>query len=331
MKKVLTLLLSFILIISITACNNDTTNFNSEDIVLNAGSEYELQGMLTIPVNATEKNKVPAVVLVQGSGGSDMDESAYSYKVFKDIADYLSANGIAVIRYDKRTYTHTTKMAANYKELTIKEETIDDAIAAADLLRANDRIDSDKVFILGHSLGGMVAPRIDAEGGNFAGIIIWAGSPRTFGEIWLDQAENELLTLPDEQKELGRQQIDAYKQIFDSIKDMSNEDAKESVFLGASLYYYKDLDAHPAESYLRDMTKPILIMQGGKDFQVFADIDYVVYQEMLDGKDNVTFKLYPELNHFFITSTTGMVDEYKVRDTVSEEVLKDITDWIKAN
>ena len=327
MKKLALLLLCLFVF---TACSGETTpyGFTSEDIVVNAGTEYELQGLLTIPSGV--KGKVPAVVLVHGSGGHDMDETAHAYKPFKDIADYLSANGIAVLRYDKRTFTHAAKMVENIGELTIKDETIDDAIAAAELLRADDRIDSDKIYLLGHSLGGMVAPRIDAESGNlFAGIIIWAGSPRTFGEIWIDQAEAELLTLPEDQHALGRQQIDTVKQLFADLPTISDAEAKEMYLLGATLYYYKDLDSHPAENYLRDMTKPILIMQGGKDFQVYADKDFAEYQRILDGKDNVTFKLYPELNHFFITSTTGTAAEYMKRDTVSEEVLKDITDWIK--
>jgi len=349
MKKLAVLLLVLLIF---TACGSDTSSqFTAENIVLNAGTNIELQGMLTMPSGA--KGKVPAVVLVHGSGGHDMDETAHAYKPFKDIAEYLSANGIAVLRYDKRTFIHGTKMAENIAELTIMDETIDDAIEAATLLCADDRIDSDRIYLLGHSLGGMVAPRIDAEftalteseawicgmdetpggkfGGNFAGIIIWAGSPRTFGEILLDQLENELLMLPEDQHELGRQQIDSIKDLFAGVKDLSDAEAKEMFVLGATMYYYKDLDSHPAIDYLRDMTKPVLIMQGGKDFQVFADKDFAEYQRLLDGKDNVTFKLYPELNHFFITSTTGTGAEYMTRDNVNEEVLRDITDWIKAN
>lgn len=329
MKKIFSVIVMVLICITSFSCGEKTEGFTSEKIVLNAGSEFELQGLLTIPSGTN--GKIPAVVLVHGSGGSNMDEAAYSYAPFKDIAEYLSSNGIAVLRYDKRTFTHGVKMAENIADLTIKEETIDDAIAAADLLRADDRIDSDRIYLLGHSLGGMVAPRIDAEGGNFAGIIIWAGSPRTFAEIWLDQAEAQYDTLPEDQKALGRQQIDSVKQIFDNIVDIPDADAKQAYLLGATLYYFKDLDAHPASDYLGNMTKPILIMQGGKDFQVYADVDYVQYQELLADKTNVTFKLYPELNHFFITSTKGTVDEYTTRDNVSEEVLKDILDWIKKN
>jgi len=339
MKKFTLLILTFLLL-SFTACGSDTEKsdekpneksgeYTSENITLNAGTEFELRGILTIPNSVT--GKIPAVVLVHGSGSHNMDESVYSYAPFKDIADYLSANGIAVLRYDKSTYIHGAKMAENLSELTVKEETINDAVAAAELLRNDERIDSDKIYLLGHSLGGMLAPRIDAEGGNFAGIIIWAGSPRSFMEIWFDQAEAEYLNSPENQKELLRQQIDAVKELFEIAKDLSDEEAKQISLLGASLYYYMEMNLYPAEDYLRDMTKPILIMQGGKDFQVYANKDYTEYQRILEGKDNAVFKLYPELNHFFITSTTGTIDEYKVRDNVSEEVLKDITDWIKAN
>ena len=146
-----------------------------ESVTVGAGTPWALDGRLTLPFEASTDNPVPAVVLVHGSGPSDMNGTSYGERVLFDIADYLSANGVAVIRYDKRTFTHGEKMAREFGgSLTVWEETVEDAILAAELLRADSRIG--KVYMLGHSLGGSLAPRIHASGGDFDGLILFAGS-----------------------------------------------------------------------------------------------------------------------------------------------------------
>jgi dienelactone hydrolase len=164
----------------------------NEKIVIGAETKYPLNGILAIPEATT--GLFPAVVLVHGSGPSNMDEKIGNVTPFKDLAEGLSARGIAVLRYDKRTFVYGKQMR-NDIGLSVKEETIEDAILAADFLRSDPRIHSSKVFILGHSMGGMLAPRIDVEGGNFAGIIIMAGSPRKLEEIIMDQNDDVLHSL----------------------------------------------------------------------------------------------------------------------------------------
>ncbi len=338
MKKSLLLFLN-IIIFATTGCigKNDIRNNTSgsiqptivvkeESITIGKGSEYELGGTLTIPDGS--QTPYPAVVLVQGSGPNDRDETIFDNKPFKDIADYLGSQGIAVLRYDKRTYTHRTKIVADIAELTVKEEVIDDAVLATNLLKADPRIDKNKVFIIGHSLGGMLAPRIDAEGGSFAGIIILAGSPRSLSDILYDQNMAIVNNLSGTDKSTGQSQVDAMVAAFDALKNMSDGDAKKITLVGASGYYYKEMDAHPASKYIKNLTKPILILQGQKDFQVYADKDYKEYQNLLSQKSNATFKLYPQLNHLFMTSTTGTGDEYKTASHVDSNVLKDVADWI---
>ena len=144
-----------------------------EKIVVGAGTEYPLNGLLTLPDAPAEK--LPAVVLVHGSGASNMDEKVFALTPFKDLAEGLAARGIASVRYDKRTFVYGRKMAK--QAITVKEETIDDALAAAHLLRADPRIDPEAVFLIGHSMGAMLAPRIDAEGGDFRALVLLAGSP----------------------------------------------------------------------------------------------------------------------------------------------------------
>ncbi len=141
----------------------------SEKIIIGEGTAYPLNGLLTLPENMDRR--VPAVVFVHGSGSSNMDEKVGKLTPFKDLAEGLAKYGIASIRYDKRSYAHGFKMIRDKsKPITIKEETIEDAILATELLKKDPRIDAEKVFIIGHSMGGMLAPRIDAEGGDYKGL-----------------------------------------------------------------------------------------------------------------------------------------------------------------
>ena len=156
-----------------------------EKIIVGSGSEFPLNGLLTIPEMGPPPH--PAVVFVHGSGSSDTDGKTYKVRPFKDLAEGLAKRGIASIRYDKRSFAHPRKIAKVLNTFTVREETIDDAIKAATILRNDSRIDSGRIFIAGHSMGGMLAPRIDAEGGNFAGLIILGGTPLRLEEVMKSQ------------------------------------------------------------------------------------------------------------------------------------------------
>jgi len=321
--------------------------FTSENITVGAGTGYPLDGILTMPDGASAGNKCPAAVLVQGSGPSDMDETINSDKPFKDIAEYLSSNGIAVIRYNKRTYTYGAKMVQELgADLTVEQETIQDALLATQIVKSDPRIDADKVFLLGHSLGGMLAPRIDAEGGDYAGLIIMAGSLRSLEDITYDQlmARVQLQYKGTDNYDLAMSQMADIKLFLDSIKSMTDDEAKNTQMndhLGAALgggvsaYYYKDMDDHPAAAYIADMTKPMLIMQGLSDIQIYPDVDFKGYQDLLSARDNVAFKTYDGLTHLFMQATendtVGNQNAYTTPEHVDAQVLQDIADWVNAN
>lgn len=313
------------------------SSFISENITIGAGTDWELTGILTVPENAD--GIVPAVVLVQGSGPSDMDETIYDNKPFCEIAEYLSSNGIAVIRYNKRTYTYGAKMVKQLGgSLTVWEETMEDAILATEILKSDPRIDENRVYILGHSLGGMLAPRIHNMGGNYTGLIILAGSPRSIIEIIGDQ-QIALILETTEDKEKEATIAVAYESINKQIADIKNipdDEAKKQIDAsGASLYYYKDLIINRAEVNIKEIKVPMLIMQGKNDLQVFYDKDFELYKQLLINRTDVTFKLYEGLNHLFMHSTVTKIsklqDEYKIKAHIDSQVLKDIADWIKAN
>jgi len=302
----------------------------SEKITIGESTAFPLKGMLTLPDDLTEK--VPAVVLVHGSGSSNMDEKVMALTPFRDIAEGLAARGIAAVRYDKRSFAHPFKLLRN-KALTVREETIEDAILAVELLKKDARIDPARIFIAGHSMGGMLAPRIDAEGGNFAGLILLAGSPRKMEEILAEQTSEMLAEMKGLTRRIMEKQVKKLLSGFDGLYEMSDEEAKKKKYGGGvTMYYFKEMGEHDVPGYLAKTVKPMLILQGGKDFQVKADRDFARYKELLAGRDNVTFRLYENLNHVFVPSVYGKISmakqEYSKKQAVCKEVIDDIASWI---
>jgi dienelactone hydrolase len=220
-------------------------------------------------------------------------------------------------------------------KFTVKEEVIEDAVFAAEILRKDNRINPGKVFVLGHSLGGMLAPRIDAEGGNFSGLIIWAGSPRRLDEIMIDQQDAFMETANFFVKLIAGRQIKKLRERLNRMYDMTDEESMKASFFGkyAKLYYMKEMGEKSAVRYLKDLTKPILIMQGDKDFHVSVEKDFNKYKEILANHQNAAFKLYPNLNHLFMPNVYGDIKkafkEYKKPQNVEECVINDIAGWVK--
>ena len=305
-----------------------------ENIVVGKDTKYPLKGILTLPDNITEP--VPAVVLVHGSGSSNMDEKVGKITPFKDLAEGLAKQGVACVRYNKRSFSYGFKMVMDRKNIvTVKEETIDDAIMAANLLKNDSRIDTSKVFIIGHSMGGMLAPRIDAEGGNFRGLILMAGSPLPMEKIMLIQLEEQLAEKKGLAKKIISKQLDKFTALFEGLYELTDEAAKATkIGNGVTLYYFKEMGQPTVEDYLNKTDKPMLIMQGEKDFQVRADRDYAAYQKILVGRSNVTFKLYPGLSHAFVPATYEDISmakkEYSIEKHIGDDVISDIANWIKS-
>lgn len=304
-----------------------------EKVIIGKGTKYPLDGILSLPENLSKK--VPAMVLIHGSGSSDKDETIMANKPFRDVSEYLVSRGIAVLRYDKRTFVYGKQIPkeADYSKITVEQETIEDAILAAAILKNDARIDANKVYILGHSMGGMLAPRIDAEGGNFAGIIILAGSPRNLTDIMLSQGEDLIGQLGKLLRIIAVKQTAGIKKKFEAIPDMTVEQAQKTKSFGKTYaWYFKEMNEHPTSGYLSIIKKPVLILQGEKDFQITVEKDFNLYKQILADKPNVTFKLYPGLNHLFMKSVYGTVKEYKkeykIPSKVDMNVLSDMAQWI---
>ena len=303
-----------------------------EPILLGKNTRFPLKGLLTLPEGS---GPFPAVVLVHGSGSSNMDEKVGRLTPFRDLAEGLAARGIACIRYDKRSFAHGLKMVLDKKHpITVWEETIEDALLAAAMLRADARIDAGRVFLLGHSMGAMLAPRIECSGGDFRGLILLAGSPRRMEEIMLDQMAEMLAGMTGFAGKIAGKQRAKFETLFQGLYDLSDEEAKRKKVGGSTtLYYFKDMGQPTVAQWLEKTPKPMLVMQGEKDFQVKAAVDFEMYKQLLSHRDNVTFKLYPGLNHAFVParfdSITDAKKEFTPERHIGAEVLDDIAGWIK--
>ena len=306
-----------------------------EKIIIGENTKYPLNGLLTLPENITEP--VPAVVFVHGSGSSNMDEKVGQLTPFKDLAEGLANKGIASIRYDKRSFAHGLKMVRDKSTIiTVKEETIGDAILATELLKKDSRIDSHNIFIIGHSMGGMLAPRIDSEGGKYKGLIIMAGTPRKLEDVMLEQNEDVLNSTKGLVNWIVRKQVAKLSGLFSGLYELSDEEAKKKkVMGGTTLYYFKEMGEHSVADYLATTKKPMLIVQGEKDFQVSVEKDFNEYKRLLNDKTNVEFRLYENLNHAFVTYLYSDIlkakQEYNTERHIGEEVISDIADWIMKN
>jgi dipeptidyl aminopeptidase/acylaminoacyl peptidase len=278
-----------------------STRFTEESVTVGAG-EWALPGTLSTPVGPV----AAALVLVHGSGPNDRDETLGPNKPFRDLAWGLADRGIAVLRYEKRTRQYGGKMAGN-PNLTVREETIEDAVLAAALLRAHDRIDPKRVFVLGHSLGGTLAPRIAADDRSLAGLIILAGATRPFVEVAREQLAYLASLTP------GAIDLD---EGLTGLRRMAPE------------AYWKDLDAYSPAQTAAKLAIPMLILQGERDYQVTLD-DLRGWRDALEGHPGVTIKSYPTLNHLFLPGEgKSTPSDYERVGQIPDFVLDDIAGWI---
>jgi dienelactone hydrolase len=304
----------------------DRAAFEEEPIELGA-PPWRLPGTLTRPKDAS---KCPGLVLVHGSGPNDRDESVGPNKPFRDIALGLASRGICVLRYDKRTLVHgKALMKAVGNELTLVEETIDDAVAAAELLRARPEVDPARVFVLGHSLGGTAIPRIAARSPALAGFVILAGSSRPMEDAVLNQLSyiaNLDGVLSDQERALLERMEGEVARV--KALSTSQEPAVGELPLGIAAPYWRDLAAHPPAPAIAEESRPVFVLHGGRDYQV-TDVDYEGWRRALDGKPNATLTRYPDLNHLMVAGTgKSAPPEYLQPGHVAPQVVADLATWI---
>lgn len=289
--------------------------FRERDVTVGE-SEWKLPGNVTIPIGT---GPFPGVVLVQGSGPQDRDESISANKPFRDLAEGLASRGVAVLRYDKRTKVYGPQMAA-LKTITVQQETIEDALAAVALLRQQKEVDPKRIFVLGHSLGGYLGPRIANLDGRLAGLIILAGSFRPMQDLILEQSRY-LSATPE--------QLDQLKQQVTEIDNLKPGESNPPTLLGAPSSYWLDLQSYDPGAQVKAVKCRLLILQGERDYQVTQQ-DFAMWQAALKGGKDVTFHAYPALNHLFIAGEgKSLPAEYSKPGHVAAQAIDDIATWIE--
>jgi hypothetical protein len=300
--------------------------FRESEVTIGSG-EWSLPGTVALPVG---DGPFPGVVLVHGSGPHDRDETIGPNRPFRDLAWGLASRGIAVLRYEKRTKAHGAKLAAAKDRITIKEEVLDDALAAAAVLRKTKNVDPKKVFLLGHSLGGMVAPRAAEADPELAGIILLAGATRPLEDVLIEQVEY-LLSLDPSPSAEAKAQVAKIKEQVARLKGpgLPADTPASELPLGQSLAYWQSLrELQPAQTAAR-IKQPILVLQGERDYQVTMD-DFAEWKKALSGRKDVVLKSYPKLNHLFAEGVgKARPEEYQKEGHVAAAVIEEIAAWLK--
>jgi dienelactone hydrolase len=309
----------------------DPAGFEETEVTVGSG-DWALPGTLTIPKGG---GAFPAVVLVHGSGPNTRDEEIGPNRPFKDLAWGLASRGIAVLRYDKRSFVYQAKILADPKleaTMTVKEETVDDALTAAALLKKEKRIDGQRVFILGHSLGGFLMPRIAlaAKPLKLAGFVSMAGLTRPLEETILRQMSYLYGLGRGAVSEEDKKKLEEIKAEVAKIKALTDADRTSTTkLLGAMPAYWLDLRGYSPAELARSVSKPMLFLQGGRDYQV-QNIDLDNWRDALASRRDVEFRFYPKLNHCFFEGE-GMITPFEYTQkhgSVAPYVIGDIADWI---
>jgi uncharacterized protein len=299
----------------------DTSKFMELPATVSTG-EYSLLATLSMPRG---NGPFPAVVLVHGSGPNDRDESIGPNKPFRDLAWGLASEGIAVLRYDKRTRSHP-KYYQKYPTYTVKDEVTEDADSALSLLARTKDIDAKSVYLLGHSLGAYLAPRI-ALGKNVAGVIMLAAPTRRLEDLVVEQthyiAENE----PQGDKAMIDKQIEMVDNARTEILSLKPSDSTKTI-LGVPGSYWLDLAKYDVVRTALSLSLPTLILHGERDYQVTMT-DLNGWKRSVSTKKNVTIKSYPKLNHLFLEGEgKSLPSEYQREGFIPDYVISDIAAWI---
>lgn len=285
--------------------------------------QRQLPATLTLPADNT---KCPVVILVHGSGPVDRNGTSGANTPFQDIAWQLAAQGIGVLRYDKRTYAYPREMVNS--NLTVYEETINDVKYAYSFLQTQAGVDPNSIYILGHGFGGYLMPLIAEEVPDAKGYILLAPAAIPLHELVLKEI-NYIANLDGNISEDESFLLDYYQQAYSNITRLDEESELTSAdLMNYPKVYWLTLKDYNPIFKAQSIVKPILILQGSRDFQVTQD-NYQLWQQSLSNKESVTFKLYEGLNHNFVEgSGPSTPNEYQTSGNVRSDVTSDIALWI---
>ncbi|MFG0217094.1 serine aminopeptidase domain-containing protein [Brevibacillus porteri] len=296
----------------------------AESSIKVGNSEKKLNGLLTLPKGI---EKPPVAILLSGSGPNNMDSIIGTglNRPLADIAHGLADRGIASIRFDKRSYAYPNEIVPD-----IETEYLFDAKDAVRLAKEDTRIDNNRIYLIGHSQGGLMGPKVAQDNPEIKAFVSMAGTLSRLEDAVLSQTKMRLAqdtTLTEEQK---KAELDKIKSEVQKVKKLDPSE-NSGVLLGYPTSYWKSLNAIDGVSITHNLTIPMFIIQGTSDFHVSTQVDFKLWQEAVAGKNNVSMKLYPGLNHLFMPG--GSADKfdgsiYNIPAHVDSQVIADVSDWI---
>lgn len=329
--------------------------YNSEEVLFeNEKDNVVLAGTLTYP---KEGNNFPAVIMITGSGGQDRNEELLGHKPFLVISDFLTRNGIAVLRFDDRGIAQST---GDHSKAT-SEDFAKDVLAAVQFIKERKEIDKTKIGLIGHSEGGIIAPLAAIQSNDVSFIVMMAG-PGIPGDsiLYLQGAliqksegeddesinrnikmQREVFTIVKNSTDDKKLVDDLRRKFYDEYPNMSDKEKTEigdpEVYLDAQIKtitsswfkYFLRFDPVPV---LEKVKCPVLAINGEKDLQVPPKENLSAIKKALEKGGNKNFEIIElkGLNHLFQTTETGRISEYsQIEETISPLALQTMLDWIK--
>jgi pimeloyl-ACP methyl ester carboxylesterase len=302
--------------------SKEPSNWIERSLTFPSGS-LQVPATLCLPV--APEGRVPVVILVHGSGPQDRDETIGPNKPFRDIAHGLAGAGIATLRYDKRTFAF--KPQIDVKTLTLDQEVTDDAVAALEYSRTLPEASPENIFLLGHSMGGMMAPYITKRDPSLRGVILMAAVARPLDQLITEQVTFQMKVAGSSEADITKK-VQDLKGAFGRIR--SGEATDDDFVLFAPARYWREWFRLDIPAALAEMKTPVLVLQGGKDVQVTrADFDLI--EKAIAGFPEARRELHfmPNLNHLFMEVSgqpTGA--EYGRASTVDKSVIDLISTWV---
>ncbi|MFC7059370.1 alpha/beta hydrolase family protein [Halovenus salina] len=244
-------------------------------------------------------------------------------KIFKDLAEGLASRGVAVLRYDRRSHACPNSLSA--AEWTLDNITVNDPLVAAEQLRNIEEVDSEKVIVAGHSLGGLAAPRIAERDESLAGIAMLAGPARNFYEIFIEQFEH-LATLGEYEWERMANIYERWQSRIDRIREGDYSDG--DIVLDYPGALWRTVDEYDQVGTAKEIETPMFVLQGERDYQVSPEEDFDRWQEELADRPNTSFELYEGLGHTFqYGEGPATQSEYALSNPLDETVVEDLASW----
>lgn len=301
-----------------------------EELITFGTEGWKLPGVLTYP---NDNKAHPVVIIIHDSGPLDRDGLKGVNRIYRDLAWGLASKGFCVFRYDKRSNVHGSKLfLQNYQGATYtsKDETVDDAIAAFELLKQNERVDTSRMFLLGHGQGGMLAPLIAASTPGLKGVILLGANARSIQDVLISQMDY----LYPNTSEMKLKDFNEKKRVqaqarYAKRKNLPLNTPQDSLPFGVRADYWNYLNNYQPVAAFEQMSCPALVLQADRDFQT-TQADYQLWQQTIAKRKNGTYlKSYPTLNHLFIKgSGPSKPAEYQIPGHFDDTVLTDIVKWI---